>query len=79
MLNNQEIENLRYCRDCLNKEYNMDLKRSDIQTYYTMVNVCNCCQQEKHVVYSIKPLSRWKLLTAQRPRYHADKSNRTNR
>ena len=77
MLNNQEIENLRYCRECLNKEYGMDLKRGDIQTYNSMVNVCSCCQQQKHVVYSIKPLSRWKLLTAQRPRYHANKTSKT--
>ena len=28
-----------------------------------------CGQQEKHVVFSIKPLSRWKLLKGHSPRY----------
>ena len=40
-----------------------------IQYYYDVLNICKCCQQEKHVVFSIKPLSRWKLLKGHSPRY----------
>lgn len=69
MLTNKEIENLSYCRECLNRKCGLSLERSDIQYYYEMMNLCKCCKQEKHVVFSIKPLSRWKLLQGHRPRY----------
>lgn len=68
MLTNEKVMDLRYCRSCLNKKYKMALQRSDIESYYTMLNVCKCCQQQKNIVYSIKPLSRWKLLMAKPPR-----------
>ena len=60
MLTNKEIGVLCYCRGCLNRKCGHDLERSDIQYYYDVLNICKCCQQEKHVVFSIKPLSRWK-------------------
>ena len=69
MLTNKEIEVLCYGRGCLNRKCGIDLERSDIQYYYDVLNICKCCQQEKHVVFSIKPLSRWKLLKGHSPRY----------
>ena len=56
MLTNKEIGVLCYCRGCLNRKCGHDLERSDIQYYYDVLNICKCCQQEKHVVFSIKPL-----------------------
>lgn len=73
MLTNKEIEVLCYCRGCLNRKCGLDLERSDIQYYYDVLNICKCCQQEKHVVFSIKPLSRWKLLKGHSPRYSRKK------
>ena len=55
MLTNKEIRVLCYCRGCLNRKCGLDLERSDIQYYYD--------------VFSIKPLSRWKLLKGHSPRY----------
>lgn len=54
MLTNKEIGVLCYCRGCLNRKCGLDLERSDIQYYYNVLNICKCCQQEKHVVFSIK-------------------------
>lgn len=54
MLTNKEIEVLCYCRGCLNRKCGLDLERSDIQYYYDVLNICKCCQQEKHVVFSIQ-------------------------
>ena len=68
MLTNKEIENLCYCRSCLNRKCGLTLERNDIQYYYEMLNTCKCCNQQKHVVFSVKPLSRWKLLQGHRPR-----------
>lgn len=57
MLTNKEIEVLCYCRGCLNRKCGLDL--DGVYTYYyDVLNICKCCQQEKHVVFSIKPLSR---------------------
>ncbi len=49
------------CRRCLNKLYNLNLKRGDVLVYnYEME--CRRCKKVSRIVYTVKPKAYWKLL-----------------
>lgn len=55
------IGSLGYCRKCLNKRYGLKLKQKDVMIYL-YPGECARCRQVKNIVYSVKPLKRWKLI-----------------
>ena len=61
MLFNKDIREHGCCLDCLNKESGGHLKKKDVNIFYYRAK-CNNCGQLKHIVSSVRLLSRWKLL-----------------
>lgn len=44
---------LYYCRECINKEFNMNLSRENVYIH-NYPHACSCCKQVRNIVYKVK-------------------------
>ena len=51
----------RYCRECLNQLYQLQLQRGSCR-YCVYPAVCKNCGEVRNIVADLSPMGRWKLL-----------------
>lgn len=56
----RKIQDLGYCRSCINKSLGLHLDKNDVLVY-VYPEKCERCGRVKQIVYSVKFTSRWKL------------------
>jgi len=54
------------CRQCINEQYGLRLRRKDC-LYFYYPSPCSCCGEIRNIVTEISARGRWKLLLAGRP------------
>ncbi len=56
----------RYCTDCVNELFHLELHHSDC-LYTKHVHHCEQCGREKHIVVSVKDSAKHKLMRGREP------------
>lgn len=63
MLRNGKIKKMNYCRECLNKQYGIRLRRNDVMIFEFPLQ-CRKCKKTKNIVAKVRPMKQWKLIFA---------------
>ena len=50
------------CRRCVNKQYQVNLRRKHCR-YYRYSDICPCCGESRHIVKRFSLAGCWKLIT----------------